>query len=261
MKIYYDAKYTETLTAYETAETYGNKLQAVVGSKVLRIALWLIVCLWLGGVVYFFVYPLLPNIQQVKMKIARYDPYLLGYTATTQLFTSLVPPVYDLDSLEKMAGGTIRTIEYVDPERVTISNLEEKGTMLELPAVNIKGKVVDGVSQEAMMRGFWHYPLSSVPGKRGNTVLIGHRFQKLPPNTDTFFNLDSVRVGDAIIVSQGDEDWSYTVVSVTIHEKDDSAVLASSGEYRLTLITCTPLWTAQKRLVVTAVQDRVDSVI
>jgi LPXTG-site transpeptidase (sortase) family protein len=261
MKLYYSAKCEEMLINPFRDEAYGIRLQAFDVFRVLKVFICLIVILWAFGVGYFFVYPLLPDVQELKMKAERYNPYLLGYSVTTQLFTALVPPVYDMTSLEQMAGSSERTIEYFDPEGVEVANLEAKRTELSVPSANIKGKVVDGLTQDAMMRGFWHYPLSSVPGKRGNVVFIGHRFQKLPPNTDTFFNLDKIKVGDKLSVAQGGEEWTYTVVSVRVAEKDDASVLASSGEYRLTLITCTPLWTAKQRLVVTGIQDRIDSVI
>ncbi len=263
MKFYYDAKYEYVDVASETHldVTYEDKLQVAVRSRFAVFALWLIALVWVGGVLFFFIFPLLPNLQNVKIRAQRYNPYSLGYSMTTRLFTSLAPPVYDMTTLEEMSGGSERTLEYVDPTKVTVSNLEKKNTMLSIPSAHIHGKIVDGVSQDMMMKGFWHYPLSSVPGKRGNLVFIGHRFQKLPPNTDTFFNLDKVGVGDKVLLSQGDKEWRYTVVSTRVVEKDDTSVLGSSGDYRLTLITCTPLWTADQRLVVTAVLDSVDVVI
>lgn len=261
MKLYYSAKYTDCPDVARLPGTYGIRLPALNIRRFLRAFVWLIVLLWLAGLGYFVIYPLVPRVQAFKTEMHHNNPYVLGYTVTTQLFTSLVPPVYDIEELEQLSGGGVRTIEYFDPEGVTISHLEEKSTVLELPAANIKGKVVDGMDQDAMMRGFWHYPVSSVPGRRGNTVFIGHRFQKLPPNTDTFFNLDVAKVGDKVFVYQGDTSWSYTVVSVRVVEKDDASILSSSGDYRLTLVTCTPLWTAKQRLVVTAIQDRVESAI
>lgn len=263
MKLQYDAKYEYfEVTPFEAKSmTYVRRLQATRILMIIRSFLWLIVFLWAGGLAYFLVYPLLPDLQEARMKTVRYDPYTLGYSMTTRLFTSLIPPVSDIEDLEFLASQTERTLEYVDPEGVEIADLEAKGTVLSIPSANIQGRVVDGLNQDAMMRGFWHYPLSSVPGKRGNLVFIGHRFAKLPPSTDTFFHLDKIAVGDKITVSQGDENWTYTVISTRIVEKDDASVLASSGEYRLTLITCTPLWTARQRLVVTAVLEKVSNVI
>lgn len=259
--MFYSAKYEERLMNPFSDKAYGKGLGASGLFRLLKYAIWLIVVLWAGGVSYFLVYPLIPDVQEMKIAFNRYDPYGLGYTVTTQLFTALVPPVYDLSSLEETAEGMESMLEYIDPEGVEIANLETKGTQLSVPSANIRGKIVDGLDQHAMMRGFWHYPLSAVPGKRGNIVFIGHRFQKLPPHADTFFNLDKIKIGDKMTVTQGNEEWTYTVVSVKIVEKDDASVLASSGEYRLTLITCTPLWTAKQRLVITGIQEKVENVI
>ena len=152
-------------------------------------------------------------------------------------------------------------MEYVDSDTVTLSDLEGLDTAIEIDSVGIKGNVVDGLSQEMMMKGFWHYPASSIPGERGNTVIFGHRFHRLPPNTDTFYNLDKVVVGDKVLVSQREETLSYTVVQKEIVGKYDEFLLAASGDYRLTLITCTPLWTSDERLVIVAIQDEILRVI
>ena len=211
-------------------------------------------------IIGFLLFPILPELIAVKSYMLRFSPYNIGYNSTIQLLVKVLQPAYELGDEEQNSRVGIETIEKVEPGTKT-ADLEGQGTMLEISSVNIEGKVVDDLSAEAMFRGFWHYPLSAVPGKRGNTIIFGHRFDQLPPSTETFFNLDKVSVGDSIRITQNNGEFTYTIVKIKIVEKDDRAVLQNKGDYRLTLITCTPMWTSEKRLAVIAIQDRIASVI
>ena len=107
-----------------------------------------------------------------------------------------------------------------------------------------------------MNKGFWHFPTSDLPGQKGNSVIIGHRYAKLPPNKDTFFNLDKVKVGDKIEVVQLDQTHTYIVTDTKIVEKNDISILQNYSDYRITLITCSPLWSSNQRLVVVGKLDK-----
>ena len=240
-----------------------SKLRGRLSLRILKGLTMSAFLLWVGLLGYFLLSPLVPDFQEKLRSIRRYNPYDIGYNATTGLLVRLSPPDYSVeDAFDENDNTTgIQTIEYVDPDTVELAHLEKLKTTVSIDAAGISGKVVDGYSQESMIDGFWHYPLSAVPGTRGNTVIFGHRFQKLPPASDTFFNLDKVRVGDRVTVTMDKEIILYTVVSVKVVGKYDESILAQTNEYQLTLLTCTPLWTAQKRLAVIAIQDRVSNVI
>ena len=107
-----------------------------------------------------------------------------------------------------------------------------------------------------MDSGFWHFPISKYPGQKGNAVIIGHRFLNLPPAKDTFFNLDKVKIGDEIVLKHDEGEWKYIVTEIKIVDENDISVVKDTDDYRLTLITCTPLWTSEKRLVVIAKLDK-----
>ncbi|MFH1546988.1 MAG: sortase [bacterium] len=202
---------------------------------------------------YFIGYPLLPKIIDLKNSIYDFSPYEIGFQSSMGLFMELTEPKYDNSDFTN-------TVEFV-PENVEIANLEKMNTTIEIPSISVKGEIVDGQSQEEMLRGFWHHPLSDVPGKRGNVVIFGHRFDKVPPNPQTFFNLDKIDVGDLIKIRQDDRDLEYKVIKVYETEKDNQQIFSNMSDYQLTLVTCTPLWTSDRRLVVIAIQTWVSSVI
>jgi LPXTG-site transpeptidase (sortase) family protein len=121
-----------------------------------------------------------------------------------------------------------------------------------IPAVGIKAPVVEGETEDALSRGAWRRPMSSTPDAGGNTVITGHRFQYLPPNNLTFYHLDKVQKGDEVVVYWDGMQYDYIVEKIFVVEADAVEIEENTSDSRLTLYTCTPLWTAQKRLVVVA---------
>lgn len=228
-----------------------------------RIATGLLVLIFVSAITYFIGFPLLPELKEFRMRLDSLSPYNVGYMSAIQLYVRMTPPSYDFLAEEDSSSDLDQDhMEYIsESDDVKTSDLEKKETYLRINSASIAGNVVDGLSQDSMLRGFWHFPLSSAPGERGNVVIFGHRFDKLPPSTETFYYLDNVKVGDKIEITQSDQYYTYTVVETDIVEKNDSTILKNTGDYRLTLITCTPLWTSEKRLVVVAVQDRISTVI
>ncbi len=224
--------------------------------KILTIFLLLLV---LGGAVAFMLYPKYPSIVTTYQNI-KGDRII--FNTTLSFVTTILPPNQAAIIEDISSEGAM---EHIDPEEIKklknegkiLFNMEEQNTMLTVQSAGIKGDVVDNETPFGMEEGFWHFPLSSAPGMQGNTVIIAHRFKYIPPRPDTFFNLDKVKVGDKIIIDQTDGTYRYTVIETKVVEKDDRTVLANTTDYRITLITCTPLWTSDKRLVVIGKLDRI----
>jgi LPXTG-site transpeptidase (sortase) family protein len=164
--------------------------------------------------------------------------------------------VYDINegSLENITEEDL-ALFYNEGE--TRYSMEKYNSTLIIKSALIEGRVYDGTDAHTMNKGFWHFPLSKAPGMLGNTIILGHRYDKMPPAKDTFFNLDKVNLGDKIIVKQDDQEWTYTVLESKVVSPDDRTVLAQTNDYRITLITCHPLWSSKQRLVVVAKIDRV----
>ena len=205
-------------------------------------------------VFYFIIYP---NYNTVIGPIKRFDIQRSANEITFQILTRLVP------TRDKVLGVSVEndnniTIEesigkdFVIEEKI----LENLNTKVIVNSIEIEGSIYEGVDSNTMNKGFWHFPTSSLPGQKGNVVVIGHRYAKLPPNKDTFFNLDKVKVGDSIEVIQNNNKFTYIVTDTIIVEKNDTSILQDYSDYRITLITCTPLWTANQRLVIVGKLDK-----
>ncbi len=223
----------------------------------LKITALLLLLLVILGSAFFLIYP---NYSSIKIQLNQLDSAQVANNTTLNLFSKISYPTILQASAEQGQEGTL---EYLSQEQLQkykeeneVVKLEEKETVLKIRSAEIEGWVVDGDDANALERGFWYHPLSPPPGERGNTIIIGHRFLHLPPRRDTFFNLDQVKIGDELVIEQKNNQFNYTVINVRVVDKNDTSILSNTSDYRITLITCTPLWTAEKRLVITGKMDK-----
>lgn len=225
-------------------------------AKTIAILLLLIVIGGIGFLIYY------PKQSEIKVIAAELDTQKIAHNTTLKLLTRISQPI-DETTLLKINAEI--SMENITPEQMAkfkndgnvITPLMPLQTGLTIQSADISGEVFDGEDSTTLLKGIWHFPLSTAPGERGNSVFIAHRYQKIPPATDTFFNLDKVKVGDKIIISQNTGNYNYTVTETKIVERNDRTIMMPTSDYRITLITCTPLWTDLQRLVVVAKLDKV----
>ena len=159
----------------------------------------------------------------------------------------------------------------IDPQNIVIDPTAsiEVGPEPELiiPKINVDVPVVYGVGPDntsqmrAMERGVAHFSIpgaNSTPGQIGNTVISGHSSNDLFDAGDykfIFAQLDKLTTGDMIYANYEGTRYSYTVTKkeVVMPTEVDKLIYPTDKPV-LTLITCTPLGTAEKRLLVTAEQ-------
>lgn len=109
--------------------------------------------------------------------------------------------------------------------------------------------------QQALQEGVVHYPGTAFPGGDGNIVITGHSsYFPWDPGRfkDVFALLHDVNIGDKIYVYYKQKKYEYEVYETKVVLPTQVDVLTQQGEERLTLITCTPVGTNLKRLVVLA---------
>ena len=203
---------------------------------------------------YFLIYP---NYNKLIGPIKRINVQRSAEEITFQILTQLVPTKDTVlgVSIQSSNGESIE--ESLSSQTVIDRKiLEELNTKITITSIYVEGLVYEGVDSHTMNKGFWHFPPSDLPGQKGNMVVIGHRYAKLPPSKDTFFNLDKVKVGDKIEVIQSDNKFTYVVTETKVVEKNDISVLQDYSDYRITLITCSPLWTSKQRLVIVGKLDK-----
>lgn len=140
-------------------------------------------------------------------------------------------------------------IEIIEDKKAE-KKIEIEGDYLIIPKIGVKIPIVEGKDESALDKGAWLLPESSPPNLVGNTVLAGHRFKYKPPHQETFYLLDKLEKGDVLLVFWKGKEYSYNVVSSEVVDPKAVEVLGKTSQPILTLITCHPLFSDQKRLVV-----------
>lgn len=211
-----------------------------------------LILLALTPIAFFIIYP---QYNELALKKNSLNIYALAKDTTINILTA-ISPTKEKFLKEEFVQGSIE--ESVKGANIILDKkiLEELNTSISIPNILIEGGIFQGTDAYTMDKGFWHFPSSTYPGHKGNFVVIGHRFMNIPPAKDTFYNLDKVNIGDEVKVKHNEGEYTYIVTETKIVEANDVSVVKESDDYRLTLITCTPLWTSEKRLVVIAKLDK-----
>lgn len=179
---------------------------------------WIVVAL----AVYIIVYPLWPNITYWWNNMRNHHPALVE------------------------ANNPAPKGSPAPPERMPADNT------LVIPGMNFQEIVYEGPSAAVLNQGLWHRPASSTPDRGGNTVIAGHRFTYR--GAAVFYHLDKVQIGDKIVLYWQGKKYQYQVMRSYVVLPSAIEVEAATSEPRLTLYTCTPLWTSNNRLVIEAKQ-------
>lgn len=135
----------------------------------------------------------------------------------------------------------VATVEIDIPNENTIS----------IPHIGVYAPIVEGVNVQAMEEGVWHRPGTGDPVAGGNMVLVGHRFLYIS-GPRTLYNLDKVKAGDVFSLYWQGKQYTYVVESTLITLPNAIEIEQQTEAPLLTIYTCTPLFTVDKRLVVRA---------
>ncbi len=131
---------------------------------------------------------------------------------------------------------------------------------LVIPRMGVDAEVIISDSQSVLRKGLWHIPGTALPGENGNIVIAGHRWLYKPPSPKTFYSIDKLEVGDAILYYYQGSLYTYKVTEYAIVNPDDVYIL-NQDENKLTLFTCTPLYSTKQRYVVTAKLESVQPLL
>ncbi len=181
-----------------------------------------------------------------------------------------------------------RAFEHVEPERALEAfqgqPLSEDGLLslnlvptpyenrISIPSLNVNAPIVEptlGVEalqakdwgtledqiRSTLLQGVVHYPGTAEPGQTGNAFLTGHSsnvFWELSDYNTVFALLPQLEMGEDILINYKQKEYHYTVTAKREVTPDDVSILKQGNEKILTLVTCTPVGTTLKRLVVTA---------
>jgi sortase A len=117
-----------------------------------------------------------------------------------------------------------------------------------IPRIGARFVFVSGTQAADLRKGPGHYLDTALPGERGTVGIAGHRTTYLAP----FRNINRLQPGDRIELAMPYGRFTYTVAGTRIVSPRDVSVLRHRGGDWLVLTACHPLYSAAKRIVVSA---------
>lgn len=147
------------------------------------------------------------------------------------------------------------------PQAEKLPNILEKHILI--PRLNINAPVSFSVKNDdssvakGLETGAIHLEGTALPGTVGNVFVTAHSsnyfWSKGEYNT-LFATLGQLVVGDLIYIKYSSKTFKYTVSKSFVTDPNDLSVLNQGNESILTLMTCSPVGTNLKRLIVIAKQ-------
>jgi len=134
------------------------------------------------------------------------------------------------------------------PSRMDMPPRAARVGKIEIPAVGLATRVLEGDDARTLRLGVGHIPGTAVPGPSGNVGLAGHR-------TTFFRSLQKINVGDEIRYSTPAGTFTHRVVSLRVVLPSAIEVLDSTQRPTLTLVACYPfhsIGAAPQRFIVHA---------
>ena len=128
---------------------------------------------------------------------------------------------------------------------------------IRIPKISVDLPIYHGTSEQTLASGAGHLYGSSLPvgGKDTHAVITGHRGLV---EASMFTRLDEIRVGDYFYIDVMGHTLGYMVDRITeIEPNDTSQLKITSGEDRVTLMTCTPYGVNTHRLLVSALRSAI----
>lgn len=128
-------------------------------------------------------------------------------------------------------------------------------TRIVMPSISVDSLVVEGISTKALNTGAGHYPMTPLPGERGNVGIAGHRTMYGKP----FSDIDKLKSGDRIQLITPLARHVYEVLPAFgghpnpwIVKNNTWEVVERTTEPMLTLTACHPKGSSKQRIVVRA---------
>ncbi len=176
-------------------------------------------------------------------------------TTTVATTTTTTTTVATTDSTLLPPESTIATTSTVPvaPDTPMIPD-GDAVARLRIPKIDLDWIVVEGVGINDLKKGPGHFRETPMPGQLGNAAIAGHRTTHGAP----FGDLDQLQPGDLITVemANGAGLFTYSLTGTIIVSPSEYAAVIPTVDptvATLTLATCHPKYTSEKRMIVQAV--------
>lgn len=130
---------------------------------------------------------------------------------------------------------------------------------LVIPKIKVDAPIIWNVPEDQITqkleKGVVHYQGTALPGQAGNVFITGHSSYYIwAPGDykDVFALLNELSAGDQITVRYKGAQFNYVVTDSVTVDPSDMKVLEQGNDEVLSLMTCVPVGTNLRRLIVTA---------
>lgn len=210
----------------------------------------------------------------------------LNYQSFWQIIQTRLDPLQEIRAETNTGAGTTAALreKLLKSPMLTTAGSQEDGSLLSflppvgppenrliIPKLNLNVPIVippyeallredwtqvESDIQKSLEQGVVHYPGTAKPGQAGNFFVTGHSsyYPWAPGGYKTVFaRLHMLSAGDDYWVYYGGDKHRYVIQSLTEVKPSNVDVLDQPGDRRLsTLMTCTPVGTTLRRLIVSA---------
>lgn len=139
---------------------------------------------------------------------------------------------------------------------------ELKGNAITIPKISAQAPLIlnvdpwnEKVYKEALTKGVAHAKNTSLPGDVGASFVFAHSSGnpwEITSYNTIFLRLGELMVGDEILITRNHKVYRYVVSDKKSVWPSEISYLENPMENKLTIMTCTPIGTSLKRLLVIA---------
>jgi sortase A len=137
-----------------------------------------------------------------------------------------------------------------------------KETSITIPRINAQAPLIldvdpwnETVYKTALTKGVAHAKDTSFPWEEGKSFLFAHSSGnpwELTSYNTVFLRLGELMVGDEVLITQKGKVYRFVVEEKKTVWPSEVSYLESSNENQLVIMTCTPIGTSLKRLLIFA---------
>lgn len=150
-------------------------------------------------------------------------------------------------AIERAAG--VRAKVEAGAERfATATDVGDAIGQIRVPSIDADFVLVEGTDTATLQKGPGRYPDTHFPGQGGTVGIAGHRTTYLAP----FRRIDDIEKGDEVLLELPYASFVYRVQRHRIVEPTAVEIVRETGQERLVMTACHPLYSAAQRYAVFA---------
>ncbi len=184
------------------------------------------------------------------------DLHLPENNIVEQRLIAIVEEKLETNQTNTTGNTEVLGVSYNKTALDSITPKKQQTNRIIINKMGVDAQILEGDTETMLWQGVVRINSGSIPGS-GNTVITAHRYLHRPGSANgykSFYNIHKLTHGDIVTIFWEGEKYEYQVESSLVVEPSETSILYNTAKSQLTLFSCTPLFTSDKRLVVIAKQ-------